>query len=196
MFPKLKKYSLGCLFLGLVVLSACSDGHGNKTTVQYMPDMADGKFVKAQRDLGRLPPEGTVPVGFTPYPFGKEEGDLAMGLQNPIPKTKAELLEGQRLFNIYCIVCHGPTAKGDGLIVPKFPMPPSLHSEKVRNWSDGRIFHVITQGQKLMPSYANQIFPEERWKIINYMRVLQRAVNPTPDDVKAFQQALEGGSTK
>src|SRR5271156_5124571 len=102
------------------------------------------------------------------------------------------LLKGQHLFNTYCIVCHGTRAEGNGFIIPKFPQPPSLHSDKVRNWTDGRIFHVITTGQNLMPSYASQITPDERGAIINYVRVLQRAVNPTDADVKELEKEKAG----
>jgi mono/diheme cytochrome c family protein len=37
----------------------------------------------------------------------------------------------------------------------------------------GYIFEVITKGYAGMPSYSAQIVPEDRWKIIAYIRVLQ-----------------------
>ena len=52
-------------------------------------------------------------------------------------------------------------------------MPPKLYSEKIRNeWSDGRIFHVITVGQGNMPAYAARIESDKRWAIIHYVRSL------------------------
>jgi len=39
-------------------------------------------------------------------------------------------------------------------------MPPSLLSEKVSGWPDGRIYPFITRGKNLMPSYSSQILPE------------------------------------
>ena len=77
---------------------------------------------------------------------------------------------------------------GDGSIVPKFPRPPSLQSDKVRQWADGRIFHTITIGQNLMPSYATQISAGDRWAIIHYVRALQRAKHPTAEDLKVLNQ--------
>ena len=71
------------------------------------------------------------------------------------------------------------TGQGDGYIVPKFPRPPTLQSDKVRNWPDGNIYHVITMGQNLMPSYASQILPADRWAVIHYVRALQRSQHPT-----------------
>ena len=180
-------------FIGL--LMACGRGETTKTAVEYMPNMMDSLSVKAQEAPMRVPVPGTRPIGFYPYPYAKEEGDLAgAALTNPLPLKREVLLGGQKTFNTYCIVCHGPEGKGNGLIVPKFPMPPSLHSEKVRGWPDGRIFHVITRGQNLMPSYASQISENERWAVIYYMRALQRSVNPTPEDVEAYQKALKEGT--
>jgi mono/diheme cytochrome c family protein len=66
----------------------------------------------------------------------------------------------------------------------QFPNPPTLHSDKVRAWPDGNLFHVITEGQNVMPGYASQISRDDRWAIINYLRVMQRAHNAKESDLK------------
>lgn len=178
----------------LFVLTAC--GAGSKPPFEYIgPNMVKGPEIKAQRadfkspnngDRGmRVPPKGSIPVDYDPYLYNDDAEAAGKELRNPLRPTKALLLRGQQLFNTYCAVCHGETGDGAGYIVPKFPQPPSLFSEKVNNWSDGRIFHVITRGQNLMPSYASQVSAEERWAIISYMRVLQKAAHPTAADLKA-----------
>ncbi len=173
-------------------LSACNNPQ--KTTFEFMDDMANSPAVKPQEEPMRVPPAGTVPQGYTPYPYAKDQGDLAgEKLNNPLSLNKKNLARGQKIYNTFCIVCHGPVAKGNGFIVPKFPMPPSLHSDKVRAWSDGRIFHVVTMGQNLMPSYASQIAEKDRWAAILYLRALQRSVNPTPDDVDVFTKMVKEG---
>jgi mono/diheme cytochrome c family protein len=55
-------------------------------------------------------------------------------------------------------------------------------------WGDGHIFHVITKGQGVMPSYAQQVQPEDRWAVIHYIRALQRAQNPTDEDVRELKK--------
>jgi hypothetical protein len=47
---------------------------------------------------------------------------------------------------------------------------------------DGQMFHVLTYGQKLMPSHASQLPPHERWRLIKYVRRLQERlpVDPPP----------------
>jgi mono/diheme cytochrome c family protein len=62
--------------------------------------------------------------------------------------------------------------------------PPSLHSSKVKNWGDGSIYHVITQGQNVMPSYAKQITSDERWAVVHYVRALQRSKDAEVGDLQ------------
>lgn len=182
------------VLLLLAFLASCG-GPQTKPALEYMPDMADGPSVKAQEAVGRTPPAGTHPVGSAYYPYTQAQGDEAgSALKNPAAMDRETLLKGKKGYDTYCIVCHGPSGKGNGFIVPKFPMPPSLHSEKVSQWPDARIFHVITTGQNLMPSYAYQIPAEERWAIIQYVRALERSVKPTPEDVEAFQKAIKEGN--
>ena len=45
----------------------------------------------------------------------------------------------------------------------------------------------MTDGQNLMPTYASQIEPDERWAIVHYIRVLYRAKNPTAEDLKLLE---------
>ncbi|MCP5063025.1 MAG: cytochrome c, partial [Ignavibacteriae bacterium] len=90
---------------------------------------------------------------------------------------------GKRKFDIYCSPCHGYLAEGDSRMRDKFPNPPSLHSEKARNWTDGMLYHVLVEGQSVMPSYSSQLSKDERWAIINYVRVLQRSFNAKESDL-------------
>ncbi len=132
----------------------------------------------------RKPVEGTVSRGFTPYKFKGQPEIAAKYLINPLPMTENNLEIGKKKYEVFCSPCHGNFGKGDSRLKGQFPNPPTLHSEKVRTWSDGAIFHVITEGQNVMPSHAQQIPLEERWAIVNYIRVLQRAVNAKESDVK------------
>lgn len=180
-----------CILSFFFFCIAC-DGH-NKPTYEYMPNMMDSRSVKAQEAPMRTPVAGTIPQGFAPYPYKLGEGSIAaVNLKNPFPKTKENLLKGQKAFSTYCIVCHGERGLGDGTIVPKFPRPPSLTSEKIMQWADGEIFHTMMVGQNLMPSYATQMSPQDRWAIVNYIRVLQRANNPREEDLKKLNEELEG----
>ena len=132
----------------------------------------------------RTPVKGTVARGFLPYEFKGNPDKAGAELVNPIPITKESLALGQKKFDIYCSPCHGYHAEGNSRLQKQFPNPPTLHSDKVRNWPDGRIFAVITEGQNIMPSYATQLNPNERWAVINYIRVLQRSLNAKESDLQ------------
>ncbi|MBM4174990.1 MAG: DUF3341 domain-containing protein [Ignavibacteria bacterium] len=132
----------------------------------------------------REPVEGAISRGFTPYKFKGQPENAARYLINSLPMTEINLKIGKEKFEIFCSPCHGNFGKGDSRLKGQFPNPPTLHSEKVRTWSDGAIFHVITDGQNVMPSHAQQISIEERWAVVNYIRVLQSAVNAKESDLK------------
>jgi mono/diheme cytochrome c family protein len=138
---------------------------------------ADGKGMRA-------PVPGTVARGFLPYAFSGKPDSAGRTLANPLPVTEGTLERGHGKFLTYCSPCHGNFGRGDSRLRGQFPNPPTLMSDKVRNWPDGSIYHVITEGQNVMPSYAAQVGREDRWAIIHYIRALQRAQFAKESDLK------------
>lgn len=130
----------------------------------------------------RTPVEGTVAKGFIPYPYMGQTNPTEV-LSNPFLPTKENIELGKGKYFTYCSPCHGYFADGDSRLRGQFPNPPTLHSNRAREFSDGMIYHIITNGQNVMPSYASQITREERWAIVNYVRVLQRAKNASESDL-------------
>ena len=183
---------IGFLILVFIMISGATYFSLNKLI--YMPPftwMHDQNRLDAQESsvmfgdgFGmRQPVDGTVARNQMPYQYlGHPE--LAVNLVNPSAPTKENFELGKKKFDIYCSPCHGYFGKGDGRLNNQFITPPSLQSEKIRSWKDGQIFHVITEGQNSMPSYAKQILPEERWAIVDYVRVIQRAMNAKEEDIK------------
>jgi len=172
----------------LLLVSGCWR-QKSKPMLEYMPDMAHSPAVKAQERPMFLPAAGTVPRDWETYPYAP--GDTlkaAAELVNPLPMTLDVLEAGRKSYNTFCVVCHGARGDGHGYIVPKFPQPPSLLTDRVRNWPDGRIFHVTSRGQQTMPSYAFQLDPAQRWAVVNYVRVLERAARPTVQDLELMKR--------
>ncbi len=140
------------------------------------PVTPDGKTLQA-------PPDGTVPRGFLPYHYGttlQEAERAGRELTNPFPTSTEVLARGKKVYETFCLVCHGPEGKGDGPLIPKFPNPPSFTSKAIREYPEGRIYHVITRGFGLMASYASQIRPEDRWKVVRYVQTLQQPEGTNP----------------
>ncbi|MBI3017644.1 MAG: cytochrome c [Deltaproteobacteria bacterium] len=145
-----------------------------KPPIQFFPDMKNQKSVRPQAQF-REPPANTVPRKAKRYPFSDPEG-AEKKLKNPLTPTADTLNRGQFMYNAYCLPCHNSNGEGFGPVVKRgFAPPPPLSSEKVKQWSDGRLFHIITKGQGIMSSYASQVDPIDRWAIILYIRALQKA---------------------
>lgn len=106
--------------------------------------------------------------------------------RNPEPLNKETLERGQTKFNVYCQPCHDKTGSGRGIVPSKaIWVPGNLHDDRIVNFVDGEIFHVISNGRRSMPAYRFQIPEKDRWAIVAYVRALQRSWRGTMADVPA-----------
>jgi mono/diheme cytochrome c family protein len=173
---------LGVLVTVFFALTGC--GKHEKPYFIYMPDMYWTKGLKYQQPGMNPPVAGTIPRDHYPIPASMTAAEAGKAYSNPLRRTLPVLERGKQVYNNTCIVCHGPGGEGDGYIVPKFPRPPSIISEKIRSMPDGTLYHIISNGQNLMSGYASQIQREDRWAVVHYIRALDRAKNPTKEDLK------------
>ena len=82
---------------------------------------------------------------------------------------------GQTLYSVYCSVCHGSSGHGDGPV--RFMLrtaPEDLTSHRVIVMKDGSIYGTIRNGTEIMPSYGEALSPMERWRIVLFLRELQK----------------------
>jgi mono/diheme cytochrome c family protein len=133
---------------------------------------ADGKTLQS-------PPEGTEAQNYFPIHYKATPEDAKRAgeeLSNPIADTlDTEIERGTTVFANICTPCHGAGGLGDGNVVKKgFPPPPSLFAEKAMNMKDGQMFHIITYGQNNMPSLTTQVQRMDRWRVVSYVRSLQK----------------------
>ncbi len=107
----------------------------------------------------------------------------------PFPVTKEVLERGRERYNIYCALCHSRVGDGNGFIPSRgfARKPPSYHIERLQKAPLGYFYDVITNGFGIMPDYASQIPPRDRWNIVAYIRALQLSQNATRTDVPAGQ---------
>jgi mono/diheme cytochrome c family protein len=146
------------------------------------PNFSDGKTLQ-------LPPPHTIARGAHDFPYGPTEEEAARAgreLSNPFPPGDVAVLDrGADRYRTFCQHCHGPTGRGDGPVAMRgFPAPPPLNSEKGLQLKDGRIFHIITYGQKNMPAHGGQIPTEDRWRIVVHVRSLQRTLQAAAEEAK------------
>jgi mono/diheme cytochrome c family protein len=122
-------------------------------------------------------PQHSVPVqGIPTEVASKEEADK---LTNPVPVSDASLKTGKTLFRIICAACHGLTGKADTPVSEKIGAIPLVDDYVQKDLTEGWIFGTITYGgQAIMPAYgvtgggtgSNDLTPEERWHVVNYVR--------------------------
>lgn len=127
-----------------------------------------------------------------------ETNDVSKVSQFPIPVTSQLLDRGQDRFNIYCAVCHGRVGDGKGMVVQRgFRQPPSYHIDRLRAAPIGHFYDVVTNGFGAMPSYGEQVTPQDRWAIIAYIRALQLSQHAPVSDVPLEKRdKLDGGPPK
>ncbi len=205
-YPKKEKYPVFqpkfIFFLAVVALLVSATTYFTLNKLMYMVPFnwmdvqyktvpqQKSKFFSDEFSM-RTPPEGTVARGFIPYPF-IGQAQPKEPLLNPVLPTKMILELGKKKFLTFCSPCHGNLGEGNSRLQGQFPAGSNLHSSTIVNYSDGQIYNIITNGGSVMPSYADQITRKERWAIIDYIRVLQRATNPKPSDFQEIKK--ESGS--
>lgn len=169
---------------------------------QYMPNMHRTESLKPQRGFGffqdfsgsRTPPQGSLARNEEVYKFKGPEftADKVDRHSNPYAISRNVVTRGKFVYENNCAVCHGRDGNGNGSVVPPFTNPPSLNSDKIRGYADSQIYHVITNGQNVMGSYAPTIRPQDRWAAVHYVRVLQLADRPSDADLESFETMKKG----
>ncbi len=118
------------------------------------------------------PPAGVLSTGGE-APLARD--DAGERLTNPLPASPEALARGSRLFETYCVSCHGAAGAGDGPVGRKFGLPlPSLADPAVAARPDGYVYGTIRDGGFLMPAQAEVMSPEERWAVVHHVRSLQK----------------------
>jgi mono/diheme cytochrome c family protein len=141
-------------------------------TFSKNPNFKDGMTM-------RVPVPGTVPRDFTPFNYTIDpESRIRAGaeLVNPFIASSENLENGKKIYSIFCMGCHGASGGGNGTLYTSglYPLQPRvLTDEKAKKLRDGEIFHTITLGFGSMGAHGAQIRPEDRWKLVLYIRSLQ-----------------------
>jgi mono/diheme cytochrome c family protein len=93
--------------------------------------------------------------------------------KNPVVADEAGIAAGKKVYDKECFSCHGKKGRGDGPNSATLEKPPGdLPSAKVQSQTDGELFWKITEGKKPMPATKLVLSDEQRWQVVNYIRVL------------------------
>jgi mono/diheme cytochrome c family protein len=204
---KRTSYILSALIILVVVATGCG-GPKREPGRIYAPDMTYSRamesypnmdtsiYTQSESNAGnriyydRKPVSGSVRRGqmMVYHPTDDSAGIKASdGVNNPLPDTSmsaGDKAEAERLYNIYCGICHGPKLDGQGPLIASGKwagvaanlLDLSKFGRAV--YSDGHVFHSITYGKNTMGGYASQLDVKQRWMIVNFIRSKQNAAAP------------------
>ena len=98
------------------------------------------------------------------------------GRHNPFKATIGNVVEGARLYDLRCAVCHGVMGVGDGEAGDKLAVPPADLSASLAQplYSDDYFLWTISDGGGPfgtdMPPFRSDLSEGEIWKILTFMR--------------------------
>ncbi|HKE17278.1 MAG TPA: quinol:electron acceptor oxidoreductase subunit ActD [Kofleriaceae bacterium] len=128
---------------------------------------------------------------------GLVDGEWATTFPPQLEISERRMREGEERFQIYCTPCHGQAAAGNGMIhqramavgagatgwVQPLNLVDTTAQLNVVRQPHGQIFNTISNGIRTMPGYKSQIPEMDRWKIVLYLRAIQRSRNASIEDV-------------
>ncbi len=98
--------------------------------------------------------------------------------KTPVPFDTISVANGATIFASNCVLCHGPQAKGNGVLAKTFAIPPVdlLTEPHTAKHTAGDFFHWLTHGipGTGMPAFADKLSEEDRWDVINFLHATSR----------------------
>ncbi|WP_419657619.1 FixO: cytochrome C oxidase, mono-heme subunit [Desulfosarcina variabilis str. Montpellier] len=93
---------------------------------------------------------------------------------NPYPTTEAGMARGHKIYQDFCLGCHGPVGDGMGPAQPYiYPPPLNFTILKNREISGGILYYQIMNGitGTAMPYFKRELESEKIWDVGNYVAV-------------------------
>lgn len=162
----------------------------SRANFEFFPDMARSVAAESFAAEALLPggavlqaPQpGVVVRGAPSFPYGPgpdEARRAGAELRSPIAADDAAALaRGQQVYRNVCVVCHGAGGDGRSPVTARGMLaPPSLLGARAVELSDGELFHIVTRGQGNMASHAAQVEASDRWKVIAWVRAMQKGTS-------------------
>jgi mono/diheme cytochrome c family protein len=183
--------------------------HSDKPHFHIVPDMdfQQARGAQTESDVfaddraSRAQVAGTVARGELKeddhFYRGLVDGEWATSFPPQLEISERRMREGEERFQIYCTPCHGQTAGGNGMIHQRamavgagatgWVQPTNLIDTaaelNIVRQPHGQLFNTISNGIRTMPAYRAQISEMDRWKIVLYLRAIQRSRNASIEDV-------------
>jgi thiosulfate dehydrogenase len=147
--------------------------------------------------LGFLPTRANV----TPP---KMEARIAMGaldssverhaphVNNPVPVTDDNLIEGLKTYTMNCALCHGGIDRQPSQLERSlYPQPPNLISDPDED-PEWQIFYVIKNGVRYsgMPAWDKSLSADDMWKVTAFLSRIEKL----PPGVQEYWKKATGAA--
>jgi len=115
-------------------------------------------------------------------------------IPNPYPTTPAGLARGRKIYQDFCLGCHGPVGDGVGPAQPWiYPPPYNFTILKGREVSGGILYYHIMNGitGSAMPYFKKDLESEKIWEVGNYVAeyfINQSDANAEPRGIDAANE--------
>lgn len=105
---------------------------------------------------------------------------FALVMFSTVQHASAESTEGETLYGIYCVQCHGTKGDGQGVNASTMSVQPRSHIEKTEmaQRTDEELFKVISEGgasinkSVLMPAWKDNMTEEQIHALVKHLRKL------------------------
>lgn len=147
------------LWVGYALVAFCS-------LTACSQDMETQASYQSQEAPRRHSPPGSIPL----------QSRAGYSAQPVMPAHQGE---GQRVFRINCLPCHGTGGGGDGPVAGYLRhMPKNLRASHVQRRSAEDLYAVVTNGKDAMPPFRGELSAAERWAVVAYIKTLRAPDNP------------------
>lgn len=103
----------------------------------------------------------------------KPVAKMSVPTKNPIPADDLSIAKGEKIYERYCLSCHGVEGKGDGNMSVYFAKKAAdLSRSELDKKDDVYIYTKITAGNYPMPGFEQHLSEEDLWHAVNYLRTL------------------------
>ncbi len=95
----------------------------------------------------------------------------AEGFKNEVAPDAKSIAAGKKVYEKYCVLCHGEQGAGDGASAKTLAIAPASFQDKsIMDQSDGSLAWKILYGRGPMPSWAPVLSEPDIWNVINFIR--------------------------
>ena len=120
-----------------------------------------------------------------PFYHDPDEGDVPPPwdtMENPLENSYSVLDSGKAIWTRECQVCHGCSARGEGMYRTGLePLPPDLGDGSYGDFTDGDYIWRLKVGVpwSAMPPWGFQYSTDQLWTVVHYIRTMFTQTEPT-----------------